>query len=105
MPKNQGNHQPTEITFCMSYFSHKSMPDAKFESGSLPSFEDMASQNFHLKKGTSRGIRIFTPGKWFNLKKRFYVQNRSSGPKIYPPPPCQFQQFSSRGNVFIFKII
>ena len=37
------------------------------------------------------------------LKKlSFYVQNRSSRQKINPS--CQFQQFSSRGKFFIFKI-
>ena len=32
----------------------------------------------------------------------FYVQKRSFQPKI--DHPCQFQQFSSRRNFFIFKI-
>ena len=32
----------------------------------------------------------------------FYVQNRSSRPKI--DPPCQFQQFSSIGKIFHFQI-
>ena len=45
------------------------MPDAKLESGSLSGFGDMTSQNFHLKKGTSHRIRIFTPENGFNLKK------------------------------------
>ena len=48
----------------MSRYSHKSMPDAKFESGSLFYFGDMTSQNFSLKKGTSHRIRLFSPGKW-----------------------------------------
>ena len=42
------------------------------------------------------------PENGFNLKKTsFYVQNRSSRPKI--DPPCQFQQFSSRGKFFSFQ--
>ena len=47
----------------MSHYSHKSMPDAKFESGSFSSFGDMRAQNFPLKKEMSPQIRIFTPGK------------------------------------------
>ena len=34
----------------MSHYSHKSMPDAKFESGSFSNFGDMTSQNFSLEK-------------------------------------------------------
>ena len=38
----------------------------------------------------------------FNFKKlSFYVQNRSSRPKI--DPPSQFQQFSSIGKIFHFQ--
>ena len=62
--KNHSYHQPIEIKFCLSHYSHKSIPDAKFESGSFTSFEDMTSQNFSLKMGTSHQIRIFKPGKW-----------------------------------------
>ena len=39
-------------------------------------------------------FRYLPPENEFNFKKMsFYVQNRSSGPKI--DPPCQFQQFPS----------
>ena len=31
--KNHSYHKPIKIIFCMSHYSHKSMPDAKFESG------------------------------------------------------------------------
>ena len=42
------------------------------------------------------------PENGFNFKKMsFYVQNRSSRPKI--DPPCQFQQFSSIGKIFHFQ--
>ena len=42
------------------------------------------------------------PENGFNFKKTsFYVQNRSSRPKI--DPPCQFQQFSSREIFFSFS--
>ena len=62
--KNQGYHKLIKMKLCMNHDSHKSMPDAKFESGSFPSFGDMTSQNFSLKKGTSHRIRIYAPGKW-----------------------------------------
>ena len=86
----------------MSHYGHKSIPDAKFESDSSFSFGDMTSQNFPRKKGMSHEIRLFTPGKRVQLSKMsFYVQNRSSRPKI--DPPCQFQQFSSIGKIFHFQ--
>ena len=85
----------------MSHYIHKSIPDAKFEADSSSSFGDMTSQNFPRKKGTSHQIRLFSPENEFNLKKMsFYVQNRSSRPKI--DPPCQFQQLSNTGNFFHF---
>ena len=46
------------------------MPDSEFESGSLPSFGDMTSQNFPLKIGTSHKIQIFALE---NEKMKFYV--------------------------------
>ena len=61
--KHQGYHQPIEMKLCIHQYSHKSMPDAKFESGSCSSFGDMTSQNFPLKRATTHKIRIFTPGK------------------------------------------
>ena len=47
----------------MSHYKHKSIPDAKFDSGSSCSFGDMMSQNFPLEKGTSHQIWLFTPWK------------------------------------------
>ena len=47
----------------MDDYGYKSIPDAKFESGSSSSFEDITSQNFHQKKGTSHQIQLFIPGK------------------------------------------
>ena len=63
--KNQG--YLIEMKLYMSQYSHGSMPDANFESGSISGFGDMTSQNFPLKRGTSHKIRIFTPGKWILL--------------------------------------
>ena len=69
----------------MSYYDYKSTPDAKFESGSCSRYGDMTSQNFPRKKRTSHQIRLFIPRKRVNFeKKSFYVQNRSSRPKIDP---------------------
>ena len=39
--KNQGYHQLIEIKLYMSQYSHKSMPDAQFESGSVSRFGDI----------------------------------------------------------------
>ena len=87
----------------MSHYIHESIPHAKFEDDSSSSLGDMTSQDFPQKKGTSHQIRIFTPQNGFNFKRMgFYVQNRSSRPKNNPP--SQFQQFSSRGKLLIFKI-
>ena len=38
---------------CMSHYTHKSIPDAKFEAVSSSSFGDMTSQNFPRKKRTT----------------------------------------------------
>ena len=62
--KNQGKRQPIGMKLGMSHNRRKSIPDAKFESGSSSSFGDMMSQNFPWKKGMSHQIRLFTPGKW-----------------------------------------
>ena len=73
--KNQGYYQPIGIKLCMSHYSHKSMLDAKFESGSFSIFGDMTSQMFTLKRGTSH--RVFTR-KWVELKNNesfFSTQN------------------------------
>ena len=60
--KSQGYHQPIEMKLCMSQNSYESMPDAKFESGSFSSVEDMTSQ-----RGKCHKIGIFTPGNGFNF--------------------------------------
>ena len=62
--KNQGRHQPIEMKLCESHYTHKSIPDTKFEPGSSSSFGDVTSQNFPQKKGTSHQIPLFNPGKW-----------------------------------------
>ena len=49
---------------CMSHYTHKSIPNAKFEVGSSSSFRDMMSQNFPWRKRTSHQFRLFIPGKW-----------------------------------------
>ena len=74
------------MKLCMSHYIHKSIADAKFESDSCSIFADVTSQNFPRKKGTSHQIGYLPPEKGFNFKKKeFYVQNRSSRPKIDLP--------------------
>ena len=96
------------MTLCMSHYIYKSIPDAEFEAGSSYSLGDMTSQDFPRKKGTSHQIRhsashqIYPRKMGLTFKNKFYVQNRSYRAII--DPPCQFQQFSSRGSFFIFKI-
>ena len=71
------------MKLCMNNYIYKGIPGAKFEPDSSSSFGDMTSQNFPRKKGTSHQIRKTV----LTLKKNeFYVQNRSSRPKIDPPP-------------------
>ena len=41
MLKSQGYRQPIEMKLCMSHYSHTSMPDTKFKSGSFSIFGDM----------------------------------------------------------------
>ena len=73
------------MKFGMSHYGHKSISDAKFESDSSSSFGDMTSQNFPRKKGTVMKFGYLPPENGFNFKKMsFYVQNRSSRPKIDP---------------------
>ena len=47
----------------MRHYGHKSIPNAKCESGSSSSFGDMTSQNFPQKKGMRHKIQLFTSGK------------------------------------------
>ena len=55
-----------------SHYDHKNIPDAKLESGSFSSFEDMTSQNFPRKKGTSHQIRLFTLKNEFLCPESFF---------------------------------
>ena len=76
------------MKLCISHYVHKSIPDAKFEADSPFSFGNMMSQNFPRKKGTSHKFGYLAPENenGFNFKKMsFYVQNRSSRPKIDLP--------------------
>ena len=47
----------------MTHYSHKSIPDANFETDGSSSSGYAMSQNFPRKKGTSHQIRLFTTGK------------------------------------------
>ena len=79
----------------MGHYGHKSIPDAKFESGSSFSFGDMTSQNFGDM--TSSNSTIYSRKTGSALKKiSFYVQNRSSRPKI--DPHVNFSNFQVEEN-------
>ena len=83
--QNQGYHQPIEIKCCMSHYSHKSMPDAKFESVNFSSLGDMTSQNFPLKRERVIEFKYLPVENWFNLKKkRFFSQICFFDPKLTP---------------------
>ena len=72
------------MKLCVSHNTHKSIPDA------------FGRREQVIKFG------FLPPENGFNFKNlMFYVQNRSSRPKI--EPPCQFQQFSSTGKYFHFQ--
>ena len=99
MPKIKVNIIQIEMKLGMSHYDHKSIPDAKFESASSSSFGDMTSQNF---PGRGRVIKFgyLPPENGFNLKKMsFYVQNRSSRPKV--DPHVNFSNFQSE-EIFHF---
>ena len=68
----------------MSHYNHKSIPDAKFEA---PSFGDMTSRNSIGRRERVIKFGYLSPENRFTFKKmNFYVQNRSSRPKIDPMP-------------------
>ena len=76
------------MKLCMSHYSRKSIPDAEFEADSSSSFGDMTPQNFPQGNESSNSA-IYPRKTDLTLKKmNFYVENRSSRPKI--DHPCQF---------------
>ena len=90
----------------MGHYIHKSIPDAKCEADSSSTFGDMTSQNFPRKKGNeSSNSAIYPREMGLTFKKMsFYVQNRSSRPKI-DPPHVNFSNFQTEEFFFIFKIL
>ena len=85
----------------MGHYIYKSIPDAKFEVDSSFSFGDMTSQNFPQKKGPVIRFDYLPPENGFNFKKTsFYVQNRSSRPKI--DPHVNFNNFQEE-EIFHFQ--
>ena len=71
--KNQNYHQMIEIKFCVSYYSHKSMPDAKFESDSFSTFGDMMSQISPSGREQVIKLGYLPPENGFNLKKMSFL--------------------------------
>ena len=87
----------------MGHYVYKSIPDAKFEVDSSFSFGDMTSQNFRQKRERVIRFNYLSPENGFNFKKTsFYVQNRSSRPKI-DPPPMSISTIFKRRKIFSFS--
>ena len=83
-----------------SYYTHKSIPDAKLEAGSSSSFREIMSQSFPRKKGMSHQIRLFTPGKRVSLlKSEFLCGIVLLDPKL--SPRVNFRNFQAEENFFI----
>ena len=78
------------------------MPDAKFEPGSFL-FLEIRRHKISLSR-TERVIEFgyLPPENGIFQKMNFYIQNRSSQPKI--DPHDNFSNFQAEENVFIFKI-
>ena len=103
MPKIKVNNQPIEMKLCISHYSYKSIPDANLRLIALLVLEIWRTKISLRRREQVIKFGYLPPENGFNFKKMsFHVQNRSFRPKI--DPPCQFQQFSSRGNFFIFTI-
>ena len=100
--KNQGWHPPIEMKLCMSHYSHKTIPDAKFEAGGSSSFGDMTSQNFPLKKKRVIRLGYLPPENEFNFKRNellcpesfFSTQNW---------PPMSISAIFKQRNIFHFQ--
>ena len=74
------------MKLCMSHYIHKSIHDAKFEAHSSFSFGKYDATKFPSKEGNKSSNSAIYPRKTgLTLKKKsFYVQNRSSLPRIDP---------------------
>ena len=59
MSKIKANMNRLKLKLIMSHYDHKSISDAKFESGSSSGFGDMKSQIFPQKTEMSHQIRVF----------------------------------------------
>ena len=89
----------------MSHYGHKSIPDAKFECDSSSSFGDMTSQISLGRRERVMKFGYLPPENGFNFKEMsFYVQNRSSRPKIDPPMSIS-AIFKNRKNFSFSKFL
>ena len=57
----------------MSHHGHKSIPDAKFESGNSSSFGSMTSQNFPREMEQVIKFGYLPPENGFNFKKNEFL--------------------------------
>ena len=71
----------------LSHYSHKSMADAKFESGSFSSFGDMTSQKFPSEEGNQSSNSSIYPRKMGLTFKKSVFMSRIVllNPKLTPP--------------------
>ena len=85
----------------MSYYGHKSIPDAKFECDSSSGFGDMTSQKFLRKKGRNHHIQLLPLENELNFKKKLVFMSRMVllDPKL--TPHVNFSNFQAE-EIFSF---
>ena len=85
--KNQGQHEPIEMKFCASHYSHKSMPDAKFESGAFIFYSRYDVTKFLSEEGNDLSNSNSPWKMGLNLKRKFLMSRIVLlDPKLTPPP-------------------
>ena len=91
------------MKLCTSQYSHESMPDAKFESGSFSSFGDMTSQKFPLKRGTVIKFRYLPPEMDLSLKKMSFMPRFVLFDSKLTPPSMSISAIFKRRKIFSFS--
>ena len=91
----------------MSHYIYKRVSRAKFEGNSSSSYGDYDVTKFPSEEGNESSDWAIYPWKTgLTFKKMgFYVQNRSSRPKIDPLPLVNLSNFQAEEKFFIFKIL
>ena len=99
--KNQGYHEQTEMKLCVSYYNHRSMPDAKFESGSFFYFwrYDVTKISYWRREQVIE-FGYLAPENGFNFKKKsYYVQNC---PPRFKIDPMSISAIFKQRKIFLF---